>query len=246
MIVAAHQPNFLPWLGYFDKMRKADVFVSVDHVQMERQSYQNRTRVKTGEGPRWITVPVVQESRDELIMDKRVDNSREGRFRWGRKMALTLKYAYQSSPRFADHGAALNEILDARWEKLSDLNHALIDLCRKALNIQTPVVRSSEFKITGAKSEMVLNICREMNADVYLSGAGASKDYLDVAAFARAGIEVVFQDFAHPVYEQHPSPETFVERLSAVDLLLNSGRDAAGIFGTALAAKTGPQGRVLA
>src|SRR5579885_3238047 len=96
MLIAAHQPNFMPWLGYFDKMNKADLFVSVDHVQYERQSFQSRTRVKTGEGARWITVPVIQESRDERIADKRIDNSRDGRFRWGRKMFLTLKYSYQS------------------------------------------------------------------------------------------------------------------------------------------------------
>src|SRR4051812_2878447 len=98
MIVAAHQPNFIPWLGYFDKMRKADLFVSVDHVQMERQSFQNRVRIKTGGGDRWITVPVVQDSRAERIMDKRVDNSRQGRFRWSRKMFLTLRYSYLAAP----------------------------------------------------------------------------------------------------------------------------------------------------
>ena len=173
MIVAAHQPNFLPWLGYFDKMRKADVFVSVDHVQMERQSYQNRTRIKTGEGPRWITVPVIQDSRDELIMDKRIDNSRTGRFRWGRKMALTLKYAYQSAGHYGAYAPALTEMFDGHWDRLGDLNHGLIEFCRAALQIATPMVKSSELKITGAKSDMVLNLCRELKADTYLSGGGA-------------------------------------------------------------------------
>src|SRR5207237_5691820 len=85
MIVSAHQPNFMPWLGFFDKMRKADLFVLVDHVQFERQNYQNRTRIKTGEGPRWLTVPVNQRSRNELILEKTIDNSRDGRLRWGRQ-----------------------------------------------------------------------------------------------------------------------------------------------------------------
>src|SRR5580693_5231369 len=152
MIVAAHQPNFIPWLGYFDKMRKADLFVSVDHVQMERQSYQNRTSIKTGEGARWITVPVVQNSRDERIADKRIDNSRDGRFRWSRKMLLTLKYAYESAPHFREREAALAEILDTRWERLEELNHRLIEVWREALDIRTPMLRSSQMKITGAKS----------------------------------------------------------------------------------------------
>ena len=228
MIVAAHQPNFMPWLGYFDKMRKADLFVSVDHVQMERQSFQTRALIKTGEGARWIMVPVVQDSRGERIIDKRVDHSREGRFRWSRKMLLTLKYAYQSAPHFRAHEGALTEILETRWERLEGLNHRLIDYCREAMGIRTPMLRSSEMKIPGAKSEMVLNLCREVGADVYLAGSGASKGYLDVAAFQRAGISVVWQDFEHPRYRQYPACDTFIERLSAVDFLFNNcGADGA-------------------
>ncbi|MFI5361800.1 MAG: WbqC family protein [Elusimicrobiota bacterium] len=230
MIVAAHQPNFIPWLGYFDKMQKADLFVSVDHVQMERQSFQNRTAVKTGEGVRWLTVPVVQNSRDERIVDKRIDNSREGRHRWSRKMLLTLKYAYQSAPHFAAAEPALAEILDARWERLSELNHRLIDVCRAALGIRTPMLRSSEMSIPGAKSEMVLNLCREVGADAYLSGSGASKGYLDLPAFERAGIRVIWQDFEHPRYPQLPAGGEFVDRLSALDLILNCGPQSSQFF----------------
>ena len=230
MILAAHQPNFMPWLGYFDKMQKADVFVTVDHVQMERQSFQNRTRIKTGEGVRWITVPVVQESRDERLVDKRIDNSRDGRFRWGRKMSLTLKYAYQSARHYAEYAPVLDEILEGQWGRLADLNHALIDFYRAALMIRTPIVRSSELKISGAKSEMVLNMCRELGAHAYLSGAGASRNYLDAAAFERAGIEILWQDFPHPRYEQRPPSAPFVEKLSALDLLFNCGSESAAFF----------------
>jgi hypothetical protein len=230
MIVAAHQPNFIPWLGYFDKMRKADVFVTVDHVQMERQSFQNRTRIKTGEGVRWITVPVVQESRDERLLEKRIDNSRAGRFRWERKMALTLKYAYQSAPHYAEYEPILAGILERPWERLSELNHALIDFCRGALMIRTPIVKSSEMKISGTKSEMVLNMCRELGAHAYLSGAGASRGYLDVAAFERAGVEVLWQEFRHPQYEQRPPAAPFTEKLSALDLLFNCGSESAAFF----------------
>jgi hypothetical protein len=240
MIVAAHQPNFIPWLGYFDKMRKADLFVSVDHVQMERQSYQNRTSIKTGEGSRFITVPVVQDSRDERIVDKRIDNSRDGRFRWSRKMLLTLKYAYQSAPHFSAHEAALAEIFETRWERLEELNHRLIEACRGALGIRTPMLRSSQMKISGAKSDMVLNMCREVGADVYLAGAGASKGYLDVAAFERAGIRVVWQDFQHPRYRQFPSSDVFIEKLSAIDLIFNCGPQSAEFFADAGSSRTFP------
>jgi hypothetical protein len=223
MIVAAHQPNFIPWLGYFDKMRRADLFIIVDHVQMERQSYQNRVRIKTGAGERWITVPVIQESRAERIMDKRIDNSRAGRFRWNRKIHLTLRYAYQSAPHFRDYEEGLAQIFAEEWQRLSDLNGRLIEFCREALDIRTPMLASSALGLTGAKSEMVLNMCREAGADVYLAGHGASRDYLDVAAFERAGIEVRWQDFSHPRYLQHPACDTFIPNLSAFDMLFNCG-----------------------
>jgi hypothetical protein len=230
MIVAAHQPNFLPWLGYFDKMAKSDVFVSVDHVQMEKQNFQNRTRIKTGDGDRWLTVPVVQRSRDELIMDKLVDNSRDGRFRWGRKASLALRYAYLAAPHYAGFGLEIERLLDRRWEKLSDLNHEMVGFLRDALKIRTPMVKSSTLKLEGSKSEMVLNLCRAVGADTYLSGAGGSRGYLDLAAFERAGIWVLWQEYAHPSYEQHPAPERFVEKLSAVDALFNCGPRAAEFF----------------
>lgn len=230
MIVAAHQPNFIPWLGYFDKMRKADLFIVVDHVQMERQSFQNRVRIKTGEGARWITVPVVQESRSERIMDKRIDNSRTGRFRWSRKMFLTLKYAYQSAPHFRDYEAALAAIFESRWERLSDLNGRLIGFCREALDIRTPLLASSTLSIAGAKSDMVLNMCREAGATAYLAGDGASRRYLDVDAFERAGIRVIWQEFEHPRYVQHPSSGVFIPNLSAFDLLFNCGPRSAEIL----------------
>jgi hypothetical protein len=230
MIVAAHQPNFIPWLGYFDKMRKADLFVSVDHVQMERQSYQTRTMIKTGAGARWITVPVVQKSRDERIIDKRVDNSREGRFAWNRKMLLTLQYAYRSAPYFRAHEAELTDILAAKWDRLEALNHRLIDYCRDAFGIRTPMVRSSALNVRGTKSEMVLNMCREVGADAYLAGTGASKGYLDVPAFERAGIRVIWQDFEHPRYAQFPSCDVFCEKLSGLDLIFNCGAQSARYF----------------
>jgi hypothetical protein len=230
MIVAAHQPNFIPWLGYFDKMQRADLFVSVDHIQMEKQGFQNRTSIMTGAKPGWMTVPVRGDSRAEKIADKKIDNSRTGRFRWNRKMILTLKYAYQASPHFAAREAAVTEILDGHWERLADLNHRLIEYCRETLDIRTPMISSSALRLSGAKSDMVLNLCREVGADVYLAGSGASKSYLDVAAFERAGIEVVWQEFQHPRYRQCVAGDAFVERLSALDLIFNCGPRAAEYF----------------
>ncbi|HVE14075.1 MAG TPA: WbqC family protein [Elusimicrobiota bacterium] len=226
MIVSAHQPNFLPWLGYFDKMRASDLFILVDHVQFERQGYQNRAQIKAGAGARWLTVPVARGERSEPIRDKAVDNSRKGRLRWGRKLFLSLKYAYQAAPHFREHEAALAEVFDGSWERLLPLNCRLIELCRGWLGIRTPMVLSSELGVQGARSDMVLALCRAVGADTYLAGAGASREYLDLPAFARAGIRVLWQQFRHPRYPQLPSGSPFVERLSALDLLFNCGAGA--------------------
>lgn len=244
MIVAAHQPNFIPWLGYFDKMRKADLFITVDHVQLERQSFQNRTRIKTGEGARWITVPLVQRSRSERIADKLVDNSRRGRFRWCRKMYLTLKYSYESAPYFHAYEPELKEIFDARWERLAELNARMIQFCRHALGIRTPMLNSSLMGIEGSKSEMVLNMCLSAGADAYLAGHGASRDYLDVGAFERAGVRVIWQDFEHPTYTQRPRSEEFIPNLSALDLILNCGPKSREIM-LDIGARTAPVGGAL-
>lgn len=223
MIVAAHQPNFLPWLGFFEKMRRADVFVVVDHVQFERHNFQNRTRVKASNGPLWITVPVLQRSRDERIVDKEIDNSKEGAHRWSRKMSLTLRNVYAGAPHSADYVRAVTDVLDADWKSLVDLNLALIELCRGFLGIKTPLLRSSRLGVQGAKSEMVLDLCRRAGGDVYLSGTGGCKDYLDLPALERGGVRVQWQDFVHPVYPQRPRGQGFVEKLSVVDLLVNCG-----------------------
>lgn len=225
MIVAAHQPLFLPWLGFFDKMRKADLFIILDHVQFERQNYQNRAWIKTGQGPCLITVPVRQSSRDERITDKLVDNTGDGRHHWGHRICKTLTLAYRGAPHFNEFAEPALKILDARWERLIDLNLKLIDFCREALGIRTPVLRSSEMKLTGSKSDLVLELCRAAGAGVYLSGNGGSREYLDGAAFERAGVRIAWQDFVHPRYPQRPTPDTFIEKLSAIDLLVNAGPD---------------------
>lgn len=229
-IVSAHQPNFLPWLGFFDRMERADLFVLVDHVQFERQNYQNRTRVKTGAGPRWLTVPVFQRSQEERIVEKLIDNQRDGKLRWGRKLFLTLKYSYQAAPYFDRYAPEIQRILDRRWERLIDLNLELLDFCRRELGIVTPLVRSSSLPIQGAKSDMVLDLCRSVGANAYIAGLGGCHDYLDVEAFKEAGIRIIWQDFSHPRYRQEPGHQQFVPGLSVLDLLFNCGPNSRAIL----------------
>lgn len=222
MIAAIHQPNFLPWLGYLDRMCRADVFIVLDHVQFERRNYQNRTRIQLDGHAHWLTVPVRQHSRQERILDKRIDNPAPGERGWAADLGRTLRHAYRDAPFLDRYLTPLRRILDTCPDTLVDLDLAMLDFLREAFAIDTPIVRSSRLGVDGAKSDLILNLCRAVGADTYLAGMGGSRAYLDTAAFAAAGIAIDWQDFAHPHYPQCGGGE-FIPGLSAIDLLFNRG-----------------------
>ena len=224
MIVAIHQPNFMPWLGYFDRMLQSDLFVLLDHVQFERRNYQNRALIRVEDEARWLTVPVVQLSQKERIIEKRVDNPADtdgGRW-WGPNHFLTLRYAYRKAPFFELYAPRVRAILETRWENLVDLNIATLEFLREALGITTPMVRSSELAAEGQRSGLLLDVCKRVGASAFLGGMGGSREYLDLAAFREAGMGVLWQQFAHPHYTQCGSAP-FIKGLSALDLLFNCG-----------------------
>ena len=225
MLVAIHQPHYLPWLGYLHRMARADLFIVLDHVQFERGNYQNRTQVRVNGAPHWLTVPVQQRSQGERIVEKRVDNSK----RWGLQHFETLRRSYASAVFFGMYATELRAILDCEWQRLVDLNEHTLGFLRNALDIRTPLVKSSALVgVAGAKSELVLNLCKAVGASALLVGLGGSRNYLDRAAFAEAGIALQMQEFEHPVYRQRGG--TFTPGLSAVDLLFNCGPASRGIL----------------
>jgi hypothetical protein len=215
VLVAIHQPHYLPWLGYLHRMARADLFIVLDHVQFERGNYQNRTQVRVNGAPHWMTVPLVQRSQKERIVEKTIEAGRD----WAATHWETLRRAYGGAAT-----APLKSIYETPWERLVDLNAALLEFLRDAFALRTPLVYSSELKVDGAKSELVLNLCKAVGADALLVGLGGSRHYLDRSAFAQAGVEPVFHEFNHPVYPQR-GPAPFNAGLSAVDLLFNLGPD---------------------
>jgi hypothetical protein len=236
MIVAIHQPCFLPWLGYLQRMAHADIFVLLDHVQFERANYQNRTRVRVKSGApgggyeaRWLTVPVLQRSQKERILEKEIDNRGEGPRLWSSIAFNTLRHAYRDAAYSNLYLPALQDIFRTRWTKLVELDEALLEMLRHAFGIRTPIVKSSELGVSGAKSDLVLDICRTLGARAFLGGMGGSREYLDTAAFAEAGVDVIWQDFKHPAYPQCGGG-TFVPGLSSLDLLLNCGPQGRHLF----------------
>ena len=231
MLVAIHQPTFFPWLGYLDRMAEADLFVILDHVQFERRNYQNRTMIRLEDEARWLTVPVVQLSQKEKIVDKMVDNppETEGNRWWGPNSFNTLKYAYRKAPFFEMYAAELRDIFHAKWDKLVDLDMAGLEFLRKHLEISTPLVKSSTLAPEGQRSELLLDICQRVKASAFLGGMGGSRTYLNRAAFDEARMGVKWQEFRHPAYPQQGSAP-FIKGLSALDVLFNCGPESAAIL----------------
>ena len=222
MIVAIHQPHFLPWLGYLQRMAQVDLFVLLDHVQFERRNYQNRARIRMDGAARWLTVPVIQRSQRELITEKLVDNRGCGARAWSTSHYSTLRHAYGAAPHFETYAGEMRRIYDAKWERLVDLNEAALEFLRQALGIRTPLVRSSELAVEGARGDLILDICGAVGAQTLLAGLGGSRGYLDAQKFARAGVRIEFQRFVHPAYPQCGGGP-FIAGLSALDLLFNCG-----------------------
>ena len=220
MLVAIHQPHYLPWLGYLHRMAQVDLFIVLDHVQFERRNYQNRSQIRLDGEALWLTVPVVQRSQKERIVEKLIDNG--GPRPWGPLHFSTLRHAYREAEHFSTYAGALRKILDARWERLAELDRAMLDLLREAFEIRTPLVRSSELAVGGARSDLILNLCRAAGADALLAGFGGSRGYLDLEAFAREGVRIKWHDFKHPTYEQCGG-QPFIPGLASIDLLFNCG-----------------------
>ena len=223
MIVAAHQPHYLPWLGYLDKLAKADVFVVMDDLQYEAQNFQNRQRLKLDAGATWLTVPVHRGGQVDRICDKKIDNSGSPRHHWARRTWLTLETHYRRAPHFARYADELRDIYARRWDSLLDLDLTMLELARRAFGIKTPIVRSSALGLVGVKTERLIDMCKKLGAHAYLSGSGGSTEYLDDEQMGRAGIGLIWQRFTHPAYPQRYPERGFVSHLGFLDLLLNCG-----------------------
>jgi len=218
------QPGYLPWLGFFDQFRRADVFVYYDDVQYDKHGWRNRNRIKTQQGPQWLTVPVRHSG---LELPRILDVVIDGRTTWARKHVMSMRQAYARAPFVGRYLPDLQELLERPWARLVDLDIAVVDLMCRWLGLERRVERSSALGIEGDKSDRLLRICQHFDARTYLSG-NAAQEYLDVPLFEREGVRVEWQDFQHPTYPQLHGE--FVPYLSALDLVLNCGDDARAIL----------------
>ena len=220
-LVAIHQPNFFPWLGYFDKLARADVFVLLDHVQFQKKggNWANRVQLLTG-GDRagWVTAPVNRSYHGTRpIRDVTIDDTRP----WREKLLKTIVANYARAAHFDEAFPVVEELIGHPSRRLAELNENAIRRLAGEIGLPArPIVLSSSLEPAGSGTDLLIELVRAVDGDAYLSGGGA-EGYLMPGKFAAAGVELRMQDFDHPIYQQGKGE--FVAGLSVIDPLLHLG-----------------------
>ncbi|MCX7910642.1 MAG: WbqC family protein [Endomicrobia bacterium] len=217
MIVAIHQPHYLPWPGYFNKIIKSDIFVFLDDVQYKKNEWQNRNKIKTATGEMWLTVPVHYKF-GQKINEVEIDN----KIFWNKDHIKTIKINYQKANFFKDFFPYIENLLSQKYYRLVDINVASVNLILEYLGINKKIITSSSLGVKGEKTLKLVEICKKLSASVYLSGIGA-KNYIIVEEFKKNNIEVVFQNYTTPVYPQLFGE--FIPNLSIIDMIFNIGKE---------------------
>lgn len=214
--VGCIQSSYIPWRGYFDLIRRSNVFVFHDDIQYTKQDWRNRNRVKTSGGLIWLSIPVRKATTRGVIDEVEIDNEQD----WGRKHWRSIETCYSNAPFFSQHAEFFRDTLTQRWDRLSTLNVYIISYICETLGIRTHLINSRELGLTGRKTDRLIQICRACNATHYLSGPSA-RNYLEPDKFAAIGAEIEYMVYDYPPYPQKFGP--FVEGVSIVDLLFNCG-----------------------
>ena len=218
MIISIHQPAYLPWLGYFDKIIRSDLFIYLDTVQLEKNSYSYsyRNKIKTPQGSAWLTIPLKMKGHtSNTINDVLIDNSQQ----WKKKHLKNIFFNYKKSPFFDELYPRIEELYQQDFDLFSDLAYQHLLFWLSELDIDTKIVKSSDLDITSKKSDLILDLCCEFDADKYISGA-LGKDYLDENNFNEKSIVVEYQDYHHPVYQQLHGD--FLSHMGIIDFWMNT------------------------
>ncbi len=229
MKIGILQPGYLPWLGFFEQLHKTDLFVFYDDVQYDKGGWRNRNRIKTANGVQWLTVPVFASLSESLNVNEiRIDN----KVNWRKKHLSAIRLNYGRSRYFKKYIDIFEETYSREWEYLVDVDIYLIKALATSLGICDKIfVRSSELDIHGDRISRLIDICKHFNADIFYEGA-AGKNYIDSEVFSREKIEIEFQDYKHPVYDQLYGD--FVPYMSIIDLLFNCGDESLAILSNSL------------
>ena len=216
-VVAIHQPEYLPWLGFFKKMMNAELFVFLDDVQFRKKGWQNRNRIRINDGTALLSIPVHTHSYPK-INEVTIDNEKN----WSIRHKKSILYNYARAPYFDEIKDFIESIFEKKFQYLVDLNTEIIKFIMNELEIKSKIVFSSELEISKKGSDRVLDICKAVGADHYITGTFWAESNLRVEEFKKSNIDIEFQKFQHPIYKQIHGE--FIPEMSIIDLLFNEGR----------------------
>lgn len=216
--VVIHQPDFVPYLGFFHRFLIADQFIVLDHVQFVNSSrgWTHRDKIKTPAGEKWLSLSVTKAPRDTPINQIELSSSVD----WITNNLNLIKQNYRAAPFFDEIFPSIVAFYDNPPRLMADFNLRSIELLMDMLDLRLPWIRSSDLQPVGSSNELLIDLLGKVGATHYLSGSGA-RDYMQPEKFAQAGIEVVWQQFSHPTYPQQFG--TFIPYLSSLDMLFNCG-----------------------
>jgi len=220
-IVAIHQPDFLPYFGFFKKMYLADSFIYLDNVQISRGGWTDRDKIKTRQGAQWIKVNIKKANLHEKIRNVKISYD----YDWQSKSLSLIYENYKLSRHFEEIYLIVKKIFSYSPEYLIDFNLRALDILRELLGIKNKIFFSSDFNTTKTKNDLLVELLKKVNANTYLSGQGA-KDYLEDKIFLENNINVIYNNFDRPIYEQQYKDKKdymFIEDLSIIDYLFNCG-----------------------
>jgi len=218
MIVSIHQPNYIPWVGFFNKILSSDIYVVFDDVQFPRgKDYANRNQIKTNNGKKWLTIPV--NGKSQLKPWNQIEINDNG---WIDRHLVLLESFYKKSEYFTTYYPELKNIYLKGHSKLIDLNLDIIKYILKKLDSKTRIVMSSDIKTNKQGMDKIFHILKELNATTYISGNGeGSKRYIDEKAFEKNDIELIWQNYTQIKYKQQHGE--FISYMTILDLLFNHG-----------------------
>jgi hypothetical protein len=211
-----HQPDFLPYLGFFHRFLHANLYVALDVVQFSRRSWHNRDTIKSPRGQTWVTVPIQKADYNAKINEILLSDASD----WRNEHLNFLKENYKKAKYFSQIFPRIEKLYAFQCAKMMDFNLESIKLLLNLFNIDIDILLASSLHPLGKSNELLVDILNKANCDTYLSGLGA-KAYYDPAPFEKSNIKVVWQEFAHPEYPQLYGP--FIPNLSAIDLFFNCG-----------------------
>jgi len=220
-LITIHQPNYLPWAGFFHKWMISDAFIILDTVQYHKNEWQNRNSIKTAQGAQWLTVPVTYR------FPERIEQVGIAAGPWARKQIAAIEQAYAKAPYFDAYWPVLKALFEQSWEHLSALNVAMIRALGAALACESPLYLASTMGVDDDDpTQRLIRLCQALQGAAYLSGS-EGRNYLQQETFAEAGLALYFQQVEAPIYKQLHGD--FISHLSVLDLLFNHGEGAAEI-----------------